>query len=77
LVKLEIARHAAKIENALPLPVDLQATVKTGLARVYGPGLSTSFTENPALIAGMRIQVASDVYDGSVQARLAALAQKF
>ena len=35
--------------------------------------LETSFGENPALIGGMRIKVGSDVYDGSIRARLAAL----
>src|SRR5207344_1555281 len=73
LVKLEYARRTAKVESAKPLPADLQASVKAGLARVYGSALETSFAENPALIGGMRIRVGSDVYDGSVQARLAAL----
>ena len=77
LVELDCARHTAKVESALPLPADLKASVQTGLARVYGPGLSTSFAENPALIGGMRIRVGSDVYDGSVQGRLAALEQSF
>ena len=77
LVTLEIARHTAQVESALTLPADLQASVQTGLDRLYGPGLSTSFAENPALIGGMRIRVGSDVYDGSVRARLAALAQAF
>ena len=36
-------------------------------------GSALSFVLNPALIGGMRIQVGSDVYDGSVQAGLAAL----
>jgi F-type H+-transporting ATPase subunit delta len=76
-VELDCARHTAKIESALPLTVELQALLQTGLERVYGPGLSTSFTENPALIGGMRVRVGSDVYDGSVQARLAALEQSF
>ena len=77
LVELDCARHTAKIESALALPADLQASVQAGLARVYGPGLTASFAENPALIGGMRIRVGSDVYDGSVQARLAALEQSF
>ena len=77
LVELDCARHTAKVESALALPADLQASVQAGLARVYGPGLTTSFAENPALIGGMRIRVGSDVYDGSVQGRLAALEQSF
>ena len=77
LVELDCARHTAKVESALALPADLQASVQAGLARVYGPGLTASFAENPALIGGMRIRVGSDVYDGSVQGRLAALEQRF
>jgi F0F1-type ATP synthase delta subunit len=33
----------------------------------------TTFTENPTLLGGVRIQVGSDVYDGSIRARLNAL----
>jgi F-type H+-transporting ATPase subunit delta len=77
LVKLDLARHAAAVESATPLPEDLEARVRTDLARVYGPGITVSFAENPALIGGMRIKVGSDVYDGSVRARLAGLAGSF
>ena len=40
-------------------------------------GLNISFAQNPRLIGGLRIKVGSDVYDGSVQARLDALSQSF
>jgi F-type H+-transporting ATPase subunit delta len=59
------------------LPADLQADVRDSLARIYGPGLNLSFAQNPALLGGLRIKVGSDVYDGSVQARLTALEQSF
>jgi F-type H+-transporting ATPase subunit delta len=77
LVKLDSARHAAEVESAVPLPADLRASIQAGLARTYGPGISVSFTPNPGLIGGMRIKVGSDVYDGSVRARLAALEKSF
>lgn len=77
LAALDRAQHTAKVESAQSLPSDLQASVQTGLARVYGPGLNTSFADNPALIGGVRIQVASDVYDGSVRVRLTALERSF
>ena len=77
LVKLDLERRTASIESATPLAADLQAKVQAGLRRIYGPGLDTSFTQNPALIGGLRIKVGSDVYDGSVQARLAALQDSF
>jgi F-type H+-transporting ATPase subunit delta len=77
LVKLDLHRRTARIEGAVPLPQELQARLQAGLTRLYGPGLHVSFGQNAALIGGLRIQVGSDVYDGSVQARLAALEQSF
>ena len=77
LVKLDCARHTAKVESAMPLPADLRERIQAGLARTYGPGISASFAHNPGLIGGMRIKVSSDVYDGSVRARLAALEKGF
>jgi F-type H+-transporting ATPase subunit delta len=77
LVKLEIERRTARVETATPLPPDLQPQVQANLSRAYGAGLIVSFAQNPALIGGMRIKVGSDVYDGSVQARLAALQESF
>ncbi len=77
LVKLDFARRTAKIESAAPLDPTLQASVQANLTRIYGGGLNVSFAQNPALIGGLRVQVGSDVYDGSVQARLAALAESF
>jgi F-type H+-transporting ATPase subunit delta len=77
LLRLDIARRTAGIESAVALPPELQSSVQNSLGRVYGPGLSISFSQNPSLIGGMRIKVGSDVYDGSIQARLAALQESF
>ena len=77
LVKLEQERRSAKVESAAPLSADLQTAVQANLARLYGPDLSISFVQNPSLIGGMRIQVGSDVFDGSVQSRLKSLQESF
>jgi len=77
LIKLDIARRSARVETAAPLSPDLQARVQSSLSQTYGPGLNISFAQNPSLIGGMRIKVGSDVYDGSVQARLNALQESF
>ena len=70
LVRLDRERHTARVESAAPLPEALRAEVVAGVQRIYGPGIEASFTENPALIGGVRLQVGSDVYDGSVRGRL-------
>jgi F-type H+-transporting ATPase subunit delta len=77
LVRLERAQHAANVESASPLPANLQSAIQASLLRRYGLGLNTTFTLRPSLIGGVRIQVGSDVYDGSVQAKLAALEKSF
>ena len=77
LVKLEIERRTAKVESAVALSPEMQTEVTNRLARIYGQGLNISFAQNAALLGGLRIKVGSDVYDGSVQARLDSLAESF
>lgn len=73
LVKLDVERRTARIESPVPLAEPQQATIKVNLTRRYGEGLSFAFTQNARLLGGLRVQVGSDVFDGSVQARLAEL----
>ena len=72
-IQLEVARRTAKVESATALTEPLQANVRASLNRLYGAGLSITFSQNPTLIGGLRVRVGSDVYDGSIQARLAGL----
>jgi len=76
LVRLYRAQHSAVIASATPVPPDLRAAIETGLGRQYGPALTVAFACEPALIGGMRIQVGSDVYDGSVRGALETLEQR-
>jgi F-type H+-transporting ATPase subunit delta len=77
LVKLDVENHAARVESAVPLSPGLKDRVDEKLNRLYGAGLVLTFAENPALIGGLRIRAGNDVYDGSIQARLNALADSF
>jgi len=77
LVGLDRVRHSAVVESATPLPADLRSSVEAGVTRAYGPGVTTAFAENPALIGGMRVRVGSDVFDGSVRGALVALEEGF
>jgi F-type H+-transporting ATPase subunit delta len=77
LVRLDREKHSAVVESATPLAPAVRATIETGLVKRYGRGIVTSFTDNPALIGGVRIKVGSDVYDASIKGRLAALEARF
>ncbi len=77
LLKLELERRAARVDSAVPLPQELATGVTKSLTRVYGEGLSIAFTQNPALIGGLRVRVGSDVYDGSIQTQLERLEESF
>ena len=73
LVRLDRARHTARVESPVPLGEAQRQMILDQLARRYGPTLATAFTENAALIGGVRITVGSDVFDGSIRGRLAAI----
>jgi F-type H+-transporting ATPase subunit delta len=77
LVKLDIEQRAARVESAKDIPDSLKSSITADLTKRYGAGLDISFGVNPRLIGGLRVKVGSDVYDGSVRARLDALAESF
>ena len=77
LVRLDLARRTARVESPVALAEPQQVSIRANLARRYGNGLIFAFTQNPGLIGGLRVQVGSDVFDGSVQARLAELEASF
>jgi F-type H+-transporting ATPase subunit delta len=75
LVRLELASHHAIIESATQLDPSNIQKFEAGLTARFGE-LTTEFRLNPALIGGLRVQIGSDVWDGSVQARLEAIKQQ-
>ena len=77
LVRLDLARRTARVESPVALVEPQQASIRANLARRYGGGLIFAFAQDPGLIGGLRVQVGSDVFDGSVQARLGELEASF
>ena len=77
LVRLDLDRRAALVESAVALTPAQQAALRQNLTQRYGQGLNIVFAQNAALIGGLRIKVGSDLIDGSVQNRIAALADSF
>ena len=77
LLRLETEKKAVQVQTFIPLSDTLKSGLEANLGQRYGKGLEYQFSQNPALLGGMRVQVGSDVYDGSIRARLAALEEKF
>ena len=77
LVKLDVAQCTVRVENAVETTPQQMTAIKAGLEKHYGAGLEISYFINPALIGGLRIQVGSDLYDGTVKTRLETLQQSF
>jgi F-type H+-transporting ATPase subunit delta len=77
LVKLELSRRSVNVENAVETSPAQAESIRASLEKHYGAGLNIQYSVNPQLIGGMRIQVGSDLYDGSVKTRLEKLEQSF
>tara|TARA_R110002096_G_scaffold200639_2_gene384624 strand:- start:8443 stop:8838 length:396 start_codon:yes stop_codon:yes gene_type:complete len=77
LVRLELDKRHATVESASELGADLQSSVMADLRKKYGKDLTFDFQTNPDLLGGMRVKVGSDVWDGSVRARLQQLEDTF
>lgn len=73
LVKAELDNQRALVESATQLPPELQNSLKTSLSQKYGRELALAFQVRPELLGGIKVKVGSDVWDGSVKARLEAL----
>lgn len=73
LVRLELDRRHAVIESAAPLSESELTELRADLTRTHGDDLTFEAAERPELIGGLRVRVGSDVWDGSVRGRLAAL----
>jgi len=70
LVRLELERRHAVIESATPLELEVAAEVLTDLQTRFGADITHEFKVNPALIGGLRVQIGSNVWDGSISGRL-------
>jgi len=77
LLKIEVDRRAVRVESATPLDPALEAEIRADLQKQYGAGLNFSFAVVPELIGGLRVKVASDVFDGTVRTRLNRLREDF
>ena len=76
LLRLEVGKLEALVESAIELGAQAGNDLVNDLRAKYGEELKAEFKVNPELLGGMRVKVGSDVWDGSVRARLNALKNK-
>jgi len=76
LVRIEVEKRSAVVETATDLSSPVRDQLRTDLQRKFGEDLSIEFFINPELLGGMRVRVGSQVWDGSVRAKLEALREK-
>ena len=74
LARLEMSRHHAIIDSASELSETQRSDISSSLAAKFGK-ITTEFRHSPTLIAGLRIRLGSNVWDGSIQSRLETLKQ--
>ena len=70
LLRGETQRQSAIVESATPLSSDMRFQLNAGLTKKYGREMTLQFHEKPELLGGIRVKVGSDVWDGTVKARL-------
>jgi F-type H+-transporting ATPase subunit delta len=77
LLRLDTAARTAIVASATPLDAGVRAEVERGLGRMHSRPVATEFVVDPSLIGGMRVQIGSDVYDGTIRAGLNELESRF
>ena len=73
LVENELAKNQAVVEHAGTIGHDTLATIAAAMTKKYSRPVTAVAKPNPALLAGVRVQVGDDVYESSVASQLAAL----
>ncbi|MGB4138007.1 MAG: F0F1 ATP synthase subunit delta [Microbacterium sp.] len=76
IVSAQRENVVATVQSATPLSEAQQKRLGEALARRYGSNVSLNVVVDPAVVGGLRVQVADDVIDGSISARLADLRQR-
>lgn len=76
IVSAQDGRTVATVYTAAPIAVAQETRLRDALASRYGGEISINQVIDPTVVGGLRVQIADDVIDGSISARLADLRQK-
>ena len=72
LLRLEVEKRHAIVESAVEIDGNERRSITTKLKKQHGD-ITSDFKITPELLGGLRITLGSNVWDGSVKARLEAL----
>ena len=70
LVYAEEQKSALTVESAVALEEPQRQQLQTQVQKNFRSPLKTTYRANPALIGGLRLQIGSNVWNGSISARL-------
>ncbi|MEV4774432.1 F0F1 ATP synthase subunit delta [Microbacterium sp. LWO13-1.2] len=76
IVSSQRGRVVATVHSAKALTAAQQTRLSDALSRRYDGRVSLNVVIDPTVVGGLRVQIADDVIDGSIAARLADLRQK-
>lgn len=76
IVSSQRERVVATVHTASPLSDAQRTRLSDALSRRYDGRVSLNVVIDPSVVGGLRVQIADDVIDGSISARLADLRQK-
>jgi F-type H+-transporting ATPase subunit delta len=76
IVSAQRERLVATVHTASTLSEEQRTRLSDALSRRYDGRVSLNEVIDPTIVGGLRVQIADDVIDGSISARLAELRQK-
>lgn len=77
LIRLELESKQVTVTSAQDLDEETVGKLKKDLSSKYGDDLTFDFKTDASLLAGLKVRVGNDVWDGTVASRLKRLAETF
>ena len=74
LVRLDVDKRTVYVESAKDLSSTESDRIRTSLTKKHGENLLFQFATNPDLIGGLKVQIGSQIYDGTVLSKINRLA---
>ncbi len=74
LVRLDLDKRTVTVQSAKALSAEETTKLQESITKKHGENLIFNYSTSPELIGGIRVKVGSQIYDGSVLAKINRLA---